>query len=240
MRKSRFAAALGTALALAAMPIASAMAEPIGAQGDPKDIHCSSGSLAITLPQPNPYDIPAPGELKDATGKGFTITAKRVSSFDIADPRQWPSIEKASAQELLGGSFDKQVTGVTDANAHVMFEDLPVGVYLVSGEAPEVPGYKVSHLAPFLVTVPLAEDGKWNCSASIVAKTTYSVSAKPTIPPVPPTPSTPPAPPSSRPPLPLTGANAAGLAGIAVLLAGMGVAFKRSRENEADMKGQNL
>lgn len=245
-RSAWFLAAAGIGLVAGAPTLAAGAGPVVGDHSsDPTTISCSTGSLNLTLPQPNPYNVPEPGELKDPTGTGFTITARRVKGVDITDPHQWDRVSRFTVDDANAAGFEaSEFRGVTDAHAKVTFTHMPVGLYLVEGQPPVDPKVKISELPPFLVSVPISDGKSWDCSVAISAKTHYSVQPKPTpetptpreTPSTPPSPSTPPpAAPGKQTKLSFTGASVLGAAGLSVLLLGIGVGARRAGSAKGDL-----
>lgn len=99
-------------------------------------------------------------------------------------------------QEYLSDNAEGTVREV-DANGNVNFDDLELGLYLiVQTEASK--GYEP--INPFLVSLPMAEDGKWNYAVDASPKVGAYTPTKPDTPPTPPTPPTPDYPDTPTPP----------------------------------------
>ncbi|MDR6939044.1 hypothetical protein [Arcanobacterium hippocoleae] len=197
------------------------------------EIPCTDSSLRLRLPQPNPFDRLPDSALKEPTGAGFEITLRQVAGINLNDHTQWEKIRELTiAQANTLGFIGEPHTGITNAQAQVEFKHLPIGVYLVTAKAPIVPGYKISQLDPFLITLPLAVNNTWQCAADLTAKTHYSIQPEPIAPP--PTPPTPPAPPKPPGNLSKTGAAVMGLSGISVMLFGIGAMLLKRRKTNTD------
>lgn len=90
----------------------------------------------------------------------------------------------AQLQEYLPQSAEG-TTKTIDADGNVTFRDLELGLYLiVQTEASK--GYEP--INPFLVSLPMAEDGKWNYVVDASPKVGAYTPTKPDTPPTPPTP----------------------------------------------------
>lgn len=99
----------------------------------------------------------------------------------------------AQLQEYLPQSADG-TTKTIDADGNVTFRDLELGLYLiVQTEASK--GYEP--INPFLVSLPMAEDGKWNYEVDASPKVGACTPSKPDTPPTPPTPPDTPTPPDN-------------------------------------------
>ena len=93
----------------------------------------------------------------------------------------------AQLQEFLPANAEGIVQAVSN-DGNVVFDDLELGLYLiVQTEASK--GYEP--INPFLVSLPMAEDGKWNYAVDASPKVGAYTPTKPDTPPTPPTPPTP-------------------------------------------------
>lgn len=102
----------------------------------------------------------------------------------------------AQLQEYLPQSAEG-TTKTIDADGNVTFRGLELGLYLiVQTEASK--GYEP--INPFLVSLPMAEDGKWNYAVDASPKVGAYTPTKPDTPPTPPTPPTPGHPDTPTPP----------------------------------------
>lgn len=102
----------------------------------------------------------------------------------------------AQLQEYLPQSAEG-TTKTIDADGNVTFRGLELGLYLiVQTEASK--GYEP--INPFLVSLPMAEDGKWNYEVDASPKVGAYTPTKPDTPPTPPTPPTPDYPDTPTPP----------------------------------------
>lgn len=117
------------------------------------------------------------GSPVDTTGLtpigGVTFSVDRVN-IDLTKTAAWqtlPGYTVAQAQaNLVPGS---QKTGTTAANGITAFTALPVGLYLVT-ETGIGANNIVFKGAPFLVTVPLAENGEWLYDVNVYPKNTVT------------------------------------------------------------------
>ena len=102
----------------------------------------------------------------------------------------------AQLKEYLPHSAEG-TTKTIDADGNVTFRGLELGLYLiVQTEASK--GYEP--INPFLVSLPMAEDGKWNYAGDASPKVGAYTPTKPDTPPTPPTPPTPDYPDTPTPP----------------------------------------
>ena len=99
-------------------------------------------------------------------------------------------------QEYLSDNAEGTVREV-DANGNVNFDDPELGLYLVV-QTKASKGYKPVN--SFLVSLPMAEDGKWNYAVDASPKVGAYTPTKPDTPPTPPTPPTPDHPDTPTPP----------------------------------------
>ncbi len=76
-------------------------------------------------------------------------------------------------------------TKTVDADGNAAFEDLELGLYLIV-QSKASNGY--APIKPFLVSLPMAENGKWNYEVDASPKVGGYTPVKPDTPPVPPTP----------------------------------------------------
>ena len=102
----------------------------------------------------------------------------------------------AQLQEYLPQSAEG-TTKTIDADGNVNFDDLELGLYLVV-QTKASKGYKPVN--SFLVSLPIAEDGKWNYAVDASPKVGAYTPTKPDTPPTPPTPPTPDHPDTPTPP----------------------------------------
>lgn len=76
-------------------------------------------------------------------------------------------------------------TKTVDADGNAAFEDLELGLYLIV-QSKASNGY--APIKPFLVSLPMAENGKWNYEVDASPKVGGYTPVNPDTPPVPPTP----------------------------------------------------
>jgi len=99
-------------------------------------------------------------------------------------------------QEFLPANAEGIVQAVSN-DGNVVFDDLELGLYLVV-QTKASNGYKPVN--PFLVSLPMAEDGKWNYAVDASPKVGAYTPTNPDTPPTPPTPPTPDHPDTPTPP----------------------------------------
>ena len=171
---------------------------------------------------------------------GGTLTVLRVAEVKTADGNYYfeytadfaecgiPAEEPESAElarELVRLAGEKGLTGITaavDAGGRAKFVDLELGLYLVvQNEAAE--GFK--KINPFLVSVPLQEEGRYIYDVDTAPKNLPEPETKPTEP-------TPPPPPD----LPQTGQTnwpipVLTVAGLALVMAGLCLCLGEKRKD---------
>jgi len=146
---------------------------------------------------PKPISMPVPASFCDF----FTDKESREYCGDfygcgIALGDLTDSTLAAQLQEYLPQSAEG-TTKTIDADGNVTFCGLELGLYLiVQTEASK--GYEP--INPFLVSLPMAEDGKWNYAVDASPKVGAYTPTKPDTPPTPPTPPTPDYPDTPTPP----------------------------------------
>lgn len=219
---------------------------------------CDAVNLVIDLPEQNPYDEVAEGQLPPGPLDGTTFTVRRLLDVDLSTPEGWEMVTTMTVDEAHHAELGAPHTAITNSEGRATFTGLPVGFYLVTAERPTRDGVSYKEIAPFLITLPIGQEGRWSCAVQIIAKPLPDVppithppipSWVPTPTPVPPSSGTPQAPTGTlqtpqtpQPPsigrLPMTGASVLALLGGSVLLIGGGIlAVGRGRaraRNSAD------
>lgn len=106
-------------------------------------------------------DLPNNGTVVDTSGltplEGVEFTVERVTGIDLTTNAGWDAaaaLTPATAGPLVTVGSIATVGGVAT------FDNLPLGVYLVTETAPGTNQIAVE-TAPFLVTVPLPQDNTW-------------------------------------------------------------------------------
>ena len=118
---------------------------------------------------------------------GSKVSLEEVSSAQLANTLA----AYAKDHKLAGTAKD------VDKDGEIAFTGLELGLYLiVQTEASK--GYEP--INPFLVSLPMAEDGKWNYAVDARPKVGAYTPTKPDTPPTPPTPPTPDHPDTPTPP----------------------------------------
>lgn len=150
------AVALTTAALLAGA--GAAAADPISPGNIDFDAH---GSITVHKhEQPNPQGEVGDGSLQNVDSapiEGVEFTVEQLD-IDLRDPEVWErlnDIDPANPGPRLSGTR----AGQTKPDGTVTFENLPVGVYLVTET--NGPSNVVTKAAPFIVVVPMPVKGNW-------------------------------------------------------------------------------
>lgn len=122
---------------------------------------------------------------------GTTVRVDKLPGFDLSTQEAWDRLTSLDTEAARALTAELTRIGVTGADGTVSFGGLPVGVYLVTGTAPQDGKHHTP--APFVITLPTGGENGWNCAPVINAK--FEPDA-----PQPPKPSQPSEP--SKPPLP--------------------------------------
>lgn len=80
----------------------------------------------------------------------------------------------ALAEKLDKAKSKGAMSAKTDSGGTAKFSSLPAGMYLVVEEGKSGASAKYETFAPYLISVPLAENGKWNYNVVSAPKTTPS------------------------------------------------------------------
>lgn len=106
---------------------------------------------------------------KEKAVTGIEIQISKVEN-PIPGYKNFPEDRMREAAERL--AKDKKRTAEqsqkTDESGKAVFSDLEMGCYLIWQKEPQVPGESFWKMQPFLVVIPVEEDGKW--IANILAK----------------------------------------------------------------------
>ncbi|WP_347755740.1 SpaH/EbpB family LPXTG-anchored major pilin [Agrococcus sp. ProA11] len=113
------------------------------------------------------------GSVVDTTGltalEGVEFTVERVTNIDLSTTAGWMAAEAltpattTAANLALVGAVETNAAGVAE------FEDLPIGVYLVT-ETATGPNQIAVKAAPFLVSVPLPLNNTWLYDVNVYPK----------------------------------------------------------------------
>lgn len=148
----------------------------ITGDGDPEAIlkkgaPTGSGTLTVQLYQGNPYD-----DVKAPNSVGVKIKVAKVKNVTFANGTSWNEIKKLTIAQATQKGLAAPTTATTDNNGKAEFNNLTVGLYLVS------PQETNTSFHPFLVTLPVADKtrGEWNYHLVITPK---PQAKKPTTPP---------------------------------------------------------
>lgn len=146
--------ALGAAAALAAVSPASAVTQP--GNIDPTiPLSLTIHKLALG---PENGSVAGTGQEVNVPGtplEGATFTVARVEGVDLTTPGGWAQVPNLSPQSAATRvNAAGTVTGTTGPNGIATFDDLEIGLYLVTET--ELPAEATNPVAPFLVTLPFA------------------------------------------------------------------------------------
>jgi hypothetical protein len=85
---------------------------------------------------------------------GVTFQVQQVNNIDLTTPAGWTTVQNLTPSQAAARGLGTAQTVATDSNGLAVFNNLPIGAYLVQETAA---GTKVAdRTAPFLVTVPTA------------------------------------------------------------------------------------
>ncbi|MCH1881988.1 SpaH/EbpB family LPXTG-anchored major pilin [Agrococcus sp. ARC_14] len=106
--------------------------------------------------------LPNNGTVVDTTGLtplvGVEFTVERVTGIDLTTNAGWDAA--AALTPATAGPLAAVDAITTDATGTAVFDELPLGVYLVTETAPGANQIAIE-TAPFLVTVPLPQNNTW-------------------------------------------------------------------------------
>lgn len=98
-----------------------------------------------------------------------TFKIQKVTNLDVLKSSDWTTIKDMKPGDIASADLQDAGQGVTNASGDVAFNDLPLGVYLVTET--NAPANITSKVAPFLVTLPLPQTaGKWLYDVSVYPK----------------------------------------------------------------------
>lgn len=157
MRKLRVICAILSAALCAAVPVIAETAAPAGGNVTVSYFKGASGSTPITGAEFTLYKI---GTLNDdASFNGI------IDGIEAEDPDMiLKDVQNAYTGTVSGGRIYKNTTG---EDGILTYSDIELGVYLGCESVP-VSGYNAS--SPFIVSVPVTEEGVWNYNVSVIPK----------------------------------------------------------------------
>lgn len=117
--------------------------------------------------QPVKQGEPGDGTAQDTTGlnplSGIKFKVERVSDIDLTTNAGWEQVAGLSAEDAQGMSRDAAVEVTTDANGLAKFENLPLGLYVVTEELTDDQlASGITGIEPFLVTLPISDPNNRN------------------------------------------------------------------------------
>lgn len=106
------------------------------------------------------------------------FSLERVTNIDLSDEPQWDELEDLTPADVEGNL--EAVAGPTETNADgiVTFDELEVGVYLVTEGADNGGNNIVRTAEPFLVLLPTAVDGEWEYDLHVYPKNSLTSVSK--------------------------------------------------------------
>lgn len=113
----------------------------------------------MTLTGQNPYnDVPA-GQKAPGGVKGCTVTIRRVNDINLGTAEGWDAIRALTHEAAAKRSLGEAMVATTDANGMATFNDVPVGLYLMTVTPPNDDAHTYLTYKPQLVTVPVGMPG---------------------------------------------------------------------------------
>lgn len=159
---------------------------------DGPNIDEDSGSIIVhKLEQPDePTGLPNNGMIVDTDGltplDGVTFTVERVTSIDLTTYEGWDMAEGLTAAAVSGDpgayplapAIERVTGGAPEAAGTATFDDLPVGLYLVTETNVGTNPIAVK-AEPFLVSVPLPMgDNMWLYNVYVYPKNAVTTTEK--------------------------------------------------------------
>ncbi len=122
----------------------------------------------------------------------FTLTENfKASNVDVNDLNNWVNLGKTTFPGFLtqqsdaGQTVAPDYTAKTNASGEAVFTELPVGLYLVTGESYESGDYTYTPTS-YLITLPQQQGNFWSYDVKITAKAEREETPTPPPPPPPP------------------------------------------------------
>lgn len=168
--KKTMAIAMAATVSLAG-PVGASMtpafAQPTGGEaGAPASAARLDINATTTLTVAKQVGEPGSGT---AAGAGFTFRAERVQTAPLNTQAGWNDVSRIIAGGAENAPIDTTFTAVeqtTDANGNAVFNSLGVGLFRIT----ELRNGNYTVARPFLVTLPLTENGAYNYNPSISPK----------------------------------------------------------------------
>ena len=105
----------------------------------------------------------------NAAGEGFTFKAEKITTNPLNTAEGWADVRRIMAKGAESALVDDSFTAVektTDASGKAVFDTLGVGLFRIT----ELRNGNYTVARPFLVTLPLTEDGAYNYNPTISPK----------------------------------------------------------------------
>lgn len=148
-----------TALSTFTFTASAFAAPPVIGDGDGLDTSAMDvterGTLTVIKSGDNPFDDPVPGGKPNGPVEGQQIRISKVPNISLQGAN-WQDLNRLRLKELAPKALPVTVA-VTDEAGKAVFRDLPVGMYLVDELSPADTTHKYRQIAPFLVTIPIAD-----------------------------------------------------------------------------------
>lgn len=105
----------------------------------------------------------------NAAGEGFTFKAEKITTNPLNTAEGWADVRNIMANGAENAPVDSSFTAVektTDASGKAVFDTLGVGLFRIT----ELRNGNYTVARPFLVTLPLTQDGAYNYNPTISPK----------------------------------------------------------------------
>ncbi|GAA2038390.1 SpaH/EbpB family LPXTG-anchored major pilin [Yaniella flava] len=141
----------------------------------------AEGSITVHKhEQPNVAGEPATGAPQNVDSPaldGVEFSLERVTNIDLSDPAQWDQIEDLTPADVAG-DLELVEGPVETVNGQVAFDDLPIGVYLVTEGDDNGDNNIVRKAEPFLVIIPTSIDDTWTYDLHVYPKNSVTALEK--------------------------------------------------------------
>lgn len=106
------------------------------------------------------------------------FSLEKVTSIDLSDEAHWAQLEDLTPADVADNLEAVEGPLRTDEDGMLTFEDLDVGVYLVTEGADHGDNNIVRKAEPFLVIIPTALNGKWTYNIHVYPKNSQTKVSK--------------------------------------------------------------
>lgn len=178
----RLVAGLGT-FALASLAVFGAGTAANAAPAGEANIDFeATGSITVHKhAQPETAGEPATGADQGVLAdplEGVEFSLERVTNIDLSDETQWDQLEDLTPADVAGNLENVAGPVETNADGIVTFDELDVGVYLVTEGADNGGNNIVRTAEPFLVLLPTAVEGEWEYGLHVYPKNSLTAVSK--------------------------------------------------------------